>query len=409
VLLLAALRGRRRRLLAMAAVTVAWMIAMAGAFLDSRVVLGFGLVAAGAVSVLALKLLLEVGSDPVRSSRRPAWISSQGASVVAAPSVGQTAEGPLELYTDRTIGDKPELVATVRHALIEHHFSKMTGWTDEAGPEHFRVDLDRHSYMRHDAAVTYIVPWVNQAIPLEGSSIVEVGCGTGSSTAAFASLARIVHGYDISPSSIAAAEVRLDVHGLADRVDLVVSPPAELLESIESRHTAEPVDVVLLYALLEHQTVDERIQTLRVAEKIVRPGGAIVITETPNRLTYVDRHTSQLPFFHLLPLDLQLLYADRSPRATFAENIAAHRRRRPGEAALRELMIRWGQSVSFHDFEVALGDVNGRVLSSGLHPNLMKLRPERPEEKPLRDFLRSTDLKVHPGFTRYYLDLIISV
>ncbi len=71
-------------------------------------------------------------------------------------------------------------------------------------------------------------------------------------------------------------------------------------------------------------------------------------------------------------------------------------------------MIRWGQSVSFHDFEVAIGDVNDRIVASGLHPNLMKLRPERPEEKPLRDFLRSTELSIHPGFTRYYLDLIIA-
>ena len=54
--------------------------------------------------------------------------------------------GRLELYTDRAIGDNPELVGRVREALIEHHFSKMTGWTDDTGPERFRVDLDRHSY-----------------------------------------------------------------------------------------------------------------------------------------------------------------------------------------------------------------------------------------------------------------------
>ncbi len=319
------------------------------------------------------------------------------------------AGGRLELYADRIIGDKPDIVAAVRQALIEHHFSKLTGWTDESGPEHFRVDLDRHTYMRHDAAITYIVPWVNQAIPLAGTSIIELGCGTGSSTAAFAPFVDVVHGYDISPSSIAAAKVRLDAHGLADRAELIVSPPAELLQTVEARHAAEPADIVLLYALLEHQTVDERIETLRLAQRVLKPDGAIVVTETPNRLTYFDRHTSQLPFFHLLPVDLQLLYAGRSPRATFVTNIAAHRERQVGDAALRELMIRWGQSVSFHDFEVAIGDVNDRILSSGLHPNLMKLRPERPEEKPLRDFLRSTDLSIHPGFTRYYLDLIISV
>jgi S-adenosylmethionine-dependent methyltransferase len=396
----------------LAGVAAAWLIAAIGGFLGNRIILGLGLLLAGAAGLVTLKVLMEVhgGGRP----RPPSPPSPPPQRLAAAPSGAPEAsddgaEGRLELNAERAIGGQKELVATIRDALIVHHFSKLTGWTDETGPERFRVDLDRHSFQRHDAAVTYIVPWVDQVISLSGASIVEIGCGTGSSTAAFAASAAVVHGYDISPSSIAAAEVRLQAHGLADRAELVVATPDRLLSTVEQRHSAEPVDIVLLYALLEHQTVEERIETLRLAQRITRPGGAIVITETPNRLTYFDRHTSQLPFFHMLPLDLQLLYADRSPRTNFAENVAAHRERQPGREALRELMIRWGQSVSFHDFEVAIGDVNDRILASGLHPNLMKLRPERPEEKPLREFLRSTDLAIHPGFTRYYLDLVVSV
>jgi ubiquinone/menaquinone biosynthesis C-methylase UbiE len=402
VLLQGVLHGRRRRSLVLGAVAAAWLVAAIGAFTESRAVLGVGLLLAGVASLSMLKLQMESGT------RGPHW-SSRGGAVPSNSAPNDPAGGRLELYSDHAIGNRPDLVATVRQALIEHHFSKLTLWTDETGPEYFRVDLDRHTYMRHDAAVTYIVPWVNQVIPLAGTSIIEIGCGTGSSTAAFAPFAGVVYGYDISTSSINAAKVRLEAHGLADRAELIVSRPAELLATVEARHASEPVDIVLLYALLEHQTVDERIETLRLAQRVLKPGGAIVVTETPNRLTYFDRHTSQLPFFHLLPVDLQLLYADRSPRATFADGIATHRKRQPGDEVLRELMIRWGQSVSFHDFEVAIGDVNERILASGLHPNLMKLRPERPEEKPLRDFVRSVDLSIHPGFTRYYLDLIIAV
>ena len=237
--------------------------------------------------------------------------------VVSSPGGSRPApesDGHLELYTDQRIEGNVKLVERVRSALIEHHFCKQTGWTDDHGPERFKVDLDRHSYMRHDAALTYIVPWVNQAFPLSGAQIVEIGCGTGSSTAAFAPFAGHVFGYDISNSSIAAANVRLDAHGLSDRATLVALPPDSLLASIERAHAGTAVDVVLLYAVLEHQTLDERITTLRMAERMLRPGGVIVITETPNRLTYVDRHTSQLPFFHMLPIELQVLYADRSPR-----------------------------------------------------------------------------------------------
>jgi ubiquinone/menaquinone biosynthesis C-methylase UbiE len=401
------LRDRRRRAVLLAGTALVWVVASVGAFMGNRALLGAGLVLAGGLSISVSKILMEV-----HSSKRVVELAGRDGRTVEPVPVNRAQSAPpdgrLELYEDRAISGNNELCKVVREALIKHHFSKLTGWTDDEGPERFSVDLDRHTYMRHDSAVTYIVPWVNQSVPLKGSSIVEIGCGTGSSTAAFAAFADIVHGYDISTSSIAAANVRLDAHGLAERVDLVVSPPADLLSSVEEHHGAASVDIVLLYALLEHQTLDERIQTLRLAQRIVKPGGAIVITETPNRLTYFDRHTSQLPFFHMLPIELQLLYADRSPRENFAANVAAHQARQPGDAALRELLIRWGQSVSFHDFEVAIGDINERILSSGLHPNLMKLRPQRPEEEPLRDFLRSTDLSVHPGFTRYYLDLIIA-
>jgi 2-polyprenyl-3-methyl-5-hydroxy-6-metoxy-1,4-benzoquinol methylase len=324
----------------------------------------------------------------------------------STPSDPGTAER-LELHTDRRIEGNVELVERIRASLIEHHFCKLTGWSEEGGRERFKVDLDRHSYMRHDAAATYIVPWVNQVFPLAGATVVEIGCGTGSSTAAFAPFVEHIFGYDISDSSIAAANVRLDAHGLSDNATLVALPPDSLLDSIERNHADEPVDVVLLFAVLEHQTIEERITTLRLAERLLRPGGVIVITETPNRLTYVDRHTSQLPFFHMLPIDLQLLYADRSPRFGFADNIRIHHTRNRGPEAMRDLMTRWGQSVSFHDFEVAIGDVNDRIVSSGTHPNLMRLRPEKPEEPALRSFLASTDLKIHPGFTRYFLDLII--
>jgi S-adenosylmethionine-dependent methyltransferase len=371
------------------------------------VVLGTGLVVVGISSLVVLKLVLEAQSR-LHAFRRLVTDSNTPSPEQASSNQGRPSEGPLELYSERTIGGDPQLTHVVRAALIDHHFSKMLEWTDEAGPQQFQVELDRHTYQRHDAAITYVVPWVNQAIALEGLSIVEVGCGTGSSTAAFATLAEVVHGYDISSSSIAAAEVRLEAHGLAERADLVVAPPADLLSTIDARHVSDPVDVVLLYALLEHQTVEERIETLRLAQRIVKPGGAIVVVETPNRLTYFDRHTSQMPFFHMLPLDLQALYADRSPRARFADNIAMQRQRPLDAAEMRGVLTRWGQSVSFHDFEVAIGDVSPRILSSGLHPNLMKLRPERPEEEALRSFLRSVDLDVHPGFTRYYLDLIIA-
>ena len=51
-----------------------------------------------------------------------------------------------------------------------------------------------------------------------------------------------------------------------------------------SRARRGEVDVFLLYAVLEHLTVAERLAVLRLAREVVKPDGAIVVCETPNRL-----------------------------------------------------------------------------------------------------------------------------
>ena len=73
-------------------------------------------------------------------------------------------------------------------------------------------------------------------------------------------------------------------------------------------------DMVLLFAVLEHLTQEERIRYLSfIWHEILRPGGYLIVVDTPNRLSYFDEHTSVMPFFHLLPPYLALRYFDRSP------------------------------------------------------------------------------------------------
>ncbi|MEZ5982233.1 MAG: class I SAM-dependent methyltransferase [Parvularculaceae bacterium] len=314
----------------------------------------------------------------------------------------------LELYSTHRIRHRPEMLAKVRQAVIEHRFSKLSGW-EEGGEERYAADIDRHAFKRHDSTVEYIVPWVNQSFPLEGKTIVEVGCGTGSSTAAFAKFSGHVFGYDIAGASVEGAKARLAAHGLADRATFCAAEPQALLKTIEERHREEKADVVLMFALLEHQTLAERLETLRIGQAVTKPGGVIVIAETPNRLTYFDHHTSQLPFFHMLPLDLQLLIAKESPRRDFRENIRLKIEECGDGDPPLEHLIRWGQSVSFHEFDLAFDNVDSRIIGSGDHPNIMRLRPPKSEEVALRSFMEETGIKRHPGFMRYFLDLIIRV
>lgn len=253
------------------------------------------------------------------------------------------------------------------------------------------------------------MPWVNQSVPLAGKSVVEIGCGTGSSTAAFAEFTGQIRGYDISQNSINGARSRLDAHGLSKKATVTCVEPEALWPTIRADHDGGQCDIVLLFALLEHQTLEERLETLRLSQEIVRPGGVIVICETPNRLTYVDHHTSQLPFFHMLPIELQMKVAKDSPRFDFRDNVERFVKKGAKPRRMRELLSRWGQSVSFHEFDLTFNDVDSRILSCGTHPNLLTLRPPTPEEAALASFMQAAGLKRHEGFMRYYLDLIIRV
>ena len=162
-------------------------------------------------------------------------------------------------------------------------------------------------------ACEYAVPWVNHVAPLAGCRVVEIGCGTGSSTCAFAQLTGQIQGYDISPSYVAGALNRAHALGLTN-VDGQAIAPEQLLSEVGHRHQTEKADLVLLYAVLEHCTSEECLETLRTSWDVLRPGGHLVVIETPNRFGYMDIHTAFLPFFHMLPGPIALRYYRRSQR-----------------------------------------------------------------------------------------------
>src|SRR5690349_14051814 len=77
----------------------------------------------------------------------------------------------------------PELADRLRVALREKYFN----WDDPGffASDDFARDLENHVRSRYDECARHIVPWVNRLRPLFGARLIEIGCGTGSSTAAF--------------------------------------------------------------------------------------------------------------------------------------------------------------------------------------------------------------------------------
>ena len=266
------------------------------------------------------------------------------------------------------------------------------------------VDDDPNSWeSRRRRASKYLVPWIEQTVPLAGKTVLEYGCGNAAVSCAVAERAARVVGVDIDRAAIELGTREVRDRGL-ENVVLELHPLETILDAVRARRGE--IDVFLCYAVLEHLTVAERLAVLRLAREVVEPDGAIVVCETPNRLIYFDHHTAQMPFFHLLPDELALHYYPRSRRPDFRAAIDAAARQ--GRDTALEAIVRWGRGVSFHEFEVVFGDLSRHVIASNYDPILFGERPVHPDEVILARYLDRWRPDLAPVWSRYWLDLILS-
>jgi 2-polyprenyl-3-methyl-5-hydroxy-6-metoxy-1,4-benzoquinol methylase len=256
---------------------------------------------------------------------------------------------------------------------------------------------------RRRRAAGHLIPWIEQTVPLAGKTVLEYGCGNAAVSCAVAQRAGTVIGLDIDPGGIELGNQELSARGVQN-VQLELHRPESVLEAVASRRGQ--IDVLLLYAVLEHLTVSERLGILRLAREVLRPDGAIVVCETPNRLIYFDHHTARMPFFHMLPDELALDYTPRSDREDFKAAIDAAADN--GREAALEAIARWGRGVSFHEFELVFDDLSQHVLASSYDPLLFGERPIHPDEVMLARYLDHRRPDLAPCWSRYWLDLILS-
>lgn len=257
---------------------------------------------------------------------------------------------------------------------------------------------------RRVAAEEGLIPWIESAVPLSGKTVLEYGSGGGPVSAAFAGRVERHIGYDIDAAVIAGGREKLAELDISN-VELHHAPVESIFSSVRG-HAGE-IDVFLLYAVLEHMTVAERLEVLELARDVVRPDGAIVICETPNRLILWDWHSSQAPFMAQLPDELALRYYDRAPRQDFIDTIEAGLTQGWEEA--QEALTRFGRGMSYHELELVFGDLSHHVLASNWEPELFANRDIHPEEVALARMMDQARPDLAPAFSRYWLDVVLSV
>ena len=289
----------------------------------------------------------------------------------------------------------------LREALLRTYFrNRPDGFPNSQADEQ---ELEDHLTRRPWESESVVLPWVAAKVDLKDAVVVEIGCGTGSSTASFARDAGFVHGYDIVERCVEAANARLEVLGI-ENATCRAAPPEALLAEIERRH-ADGVDVALLYAVLEHQTVEERLESLETVWRLLRPGGHLIVTDSPNRLCYKHYHTSEVPFFDMLPEPLVWREIERSDRERFKETMREALETSTDRA--RDVLTRYGTGISHHEFEAALGPLEDLVVGDGFDPELASHKPLVLEEELLLSYLVMSGSRVPLGFGRVSIDVIL--
>ena len=129
--------------------------------------------------------------------------------------------------------------------------------------------------IRHDSSITafqqkrggdsaaFFVPYLTPAMTL-----LDIGCGPGTITAALAGMVGTAIGVDIEPNAIVAAE-RFAAHSGATNLSFV-----------EADMTALPFedgafDAVFFHAVLYHQSQAKLAKTLAEARRVLKPGGVL--------------------------------------------------------------------------------------------------------------------------------------
>jgi len=274
-----------------------------------------------------------------------------------------------------------------------------TGWRnkDKYSEQDYLNDLSAHLTDRIEHDRKTIIPWLDNTKSLKGSRILEIGCGTGSSTVALAEQGAQVTGIDLDDGALKVAHDRCKEYGL--NVDIMKLNANQIL----NRFSADKFDFIIFFACLEHMTMEERLTSLKLVWNMLPQSGYLVIIETPNRLWFQDEHTSKLPFFNWLPDDLAFKYSQFSPRFNFKELYRDH------NPDLMIEFLRRGRGFSYHEIEIAIKPVKDLKIINSLSSFQGRLESigKSNQYKRYISLLKNLLPNINTGFFDKNIDIII--
>jgi 2-polyprenyl-3-methyl-5-hydroxy-6-metoxy-1,4-benzoquinol methylase len=282
-------------------------------------------------------------------------------------------------------------------ALLRKWYERPDGYWETSDGQ---VDLKGHTGDRLADQRATVVPWLDSIRPLEGLRILEIGCGTGSSTLALAEQGADVTALDFHDGAVRIARGLFELHGV--HAEFICANASDAHEALD----IDSYDLIVFLAVLEHMTPIECLCSLNAYWEKMKPGAHLAVMDTPNRLWIYDSHTAYLPFFHWLPSEIAIRYSALCPVPRIAD---LHEDTSP-DGMLR--LQRWGRGISFHEFELAIGPVGELPIVSSFgawrrRRDFAQAAKWIVRDRPYHQHLRRAAPHVPQPWLEPYMDLVI--
>lgn len=235
---------------------------------------------------------------------------------------------------------------------------------------------------------------------LTGSNktVLEIGCGWGLKSFAIHDLFGRVLSFDVERAQIDRARSFSSLYG-NNNIEFVRANGLDVARSVDPHS----IDLILLYAVVEHLTPSERASVIHLCGKVMDAGGHVLVIEAPNRLIAHDTHTTLNHFFNWLPDEMASRYArSHSRRKEIVECLPDWTR-----AGAETDLYRLGRGVSFHDFSLNLPSPlsSYSFIADGFDTEFVNMEPVTFQEINLLGYLTANLPEIpSAAFSRSWLD-----
>lgn len=180
--------------------------------------------------------------------------------------------------------------------------------------------------------------------PVACKDVLEFGCNVGATSIVLAHYGAKVTAVDVNAEYVTLAGLNAQRYGLGDKINLRLLQPGEPLPFADSSF-----DVVTCNSVLEYVTPELLPDVQRELDRVLRPGGLLLVFGTSNRIWPVESHSGRW-FVNYIPRALDGLLSHSPGRGVWPQTL-----RRGFGRGYQDVLAGWPGARRYAEAKRAMG------------------------------------------------------